>query len=250
MMAELSEKEIQRYKRQLIIKNFGEKSQKILKDSIITVFGCGGLGCPTATYLAASGVGKINLIDFQMPELSNLNRQVMHFEEDLGKKYKSVSLKEKLQQINSSIDIESFSLKIDENNINMFKDSDVLVDCLDNFNIRYLLNRFSLKEKIPFVHAAVESFYGQVTTVIPDKTPCISCLFPNVKDKEGEFPIIGPTCGVVGSISAMEVIKVLTGIGETLSGKLLKVDLKYMEFETINFNRKEECTDCSEYLFK
>ncbi len=249
-MTELSEKEIKRYSRQLIIKNFGEKSQKILKGSTVTVFGCGGLGCPTATYLAASGIGKINLIDFQKPELSNLNRQVMHFEKDLGKKDKSVSLKEKLQQINSSIEIESFSLIIDENNIGMFKNSDVLVDCLDNFHIRYLLNRFSLKEKIPFVHAAVESYYGQVTTLIPDKTPCIRCLFPNAKDKKGEFPIIGPTCGVVGSISSMEVIKVLTGIGETLLGKLLTADLKYMEFETINFDRKEECVDCSEYHSK
>ncbi|KYC44622.1 MAG: putative adenylyltransferase [Candidatus Methanofastidiosum methylothiophilum] len=172
----------------------------------------------------------------------------MHFEKDLGLKDKSVSLKEKLEQLNSSIEIEAFSLEIDEKKIGMFKESDVLVDCLDNFQTRYLLNEFSLKEKIPLIHAAVEAYYGQITTIIPGKTPCIKCLFPNIPNKGGMFPIIGPNCGVVGSLEAMEVIKVLTGIGETLSGKLLTVNLKFMEFETINFKRNEDCSVCSEYF--
>lgn len=219
-----------------------------MKDSTVTIFGCGGLGCPAATYLAAAGIGKINLIDFQKPEISNLNRQVMHFEGDIGKKDKSVSLKDKLEQLNSSIEIKSFSLEIGQKTIDKFKDCDVLVDCLDNFHTRYLLNEFSLREKIPLVHAAVEAYYGQITTIIPGKTPCIKCLFPNMPDKKEVFPIIGPTCGVVGSIEAMEVIKVLTGVGETLSGKLLIVDLKCMEFETINFKRKEDCSICSKYF--
>lgn len=219
-----------------------------MKESTITVFGCGGLGCPTATYLAAAGIGKINLIDFQKPELSNLNRQIMHFEKDLGINDKSVSLKEKLGQLNSSIEIESFSLEINEKNISKFEESDVLVDCLDNFHTRYLLNEFSLSEKIPLVHAAVEAYYGQITTIIPGKTPCIKCLFPNMPNKEGMFPIVGPTCGILGSLEAMEVIKVLTGIGDILSGKLLIVDLKCMEFETINFKRKEDCSVCSKYF--
>ncbi|HQF90006.1 MAG TPA: HesA/MoeB/ThiF family protein [Methanofastidiosum sp.] len=230
----------------MILKDFGEKSQKILKDSTITVFGCGGLGCPTATYLAASGIGKINLVDFQKPELSNLNRQIMHFEEDIGKKNKSDSLREKLEKLNSSIKIKSFSLKVDENNISKFKESDVLVDCLDNFQTRYLLNRFSLKEKIPLIHAAVEAYYGQITTIIPGKTPCIQCLFPDMPNKKDVFPIIGPICGVLGSIEAMEVIKVLLGIGDTLSGKLLIVDIKCMDFDTIIFKRRNDCPVCSE----
>ncbi len=232
----------------MILKDFGEVSQKILKESTVSIFGCGGLGCPTAAYLAASGIGKINLIDFQKPDLSNLNRQIMHFEKDLGKKDKSLSLKEKLEQLNSSIKIEPFSLEVEEKNIDMFRNSDVLVDCLDNFHTRYLLNEFSLKKKIPLVHAAVESYYGQITTIIPGKTPCLRCLFPNMPKKEGIFPIIGPNCGILGSLEAMEVIKVLTGIGETLSGKLLIVDLKFMEFETINFKRNENCSVCSSYF--
>lgn len=219
-----------------------------MKDSTITIFGCGGLGCPAATYLAASGIGKINLVDFQKPEISNLNRQIMHFEEDLGKKDKSTSLKEKLEKLNSDIEVKSFSLEINEKNISKFKASNVLVDCLDNFHTRYILNEFSLKEKIPLVHAAVEAYYGQITTIIPGKTPCIQCLFPNMPNKEQVFPIIGPTCGVVGSIEAAEVIKVLTGIGDILSGKLLIIDLKCMEFETINFRKKEECIVCSKYF--
>lgn len=172
----------------------------------------------------------------------------MHFEKDLGIKDKSVSLKEKLEQLNSSIEIESFSLEIDEKNISKFKESDVLVDCLDNFHTRYLLNEFSLRQKIPLVHAAVESYYGQITTIIPGKTPCIKCLFPNMPNKKGMFPIVGPTCGILGSLEAMEVIKVLTGVGDILSGKLLIVDLKCMEFETINFKKKEDCPACSDYF--
>lgn len=172
----------------------------------------------------------------------------MHFEEDLGKKDKSISLKEKLIRLNSSIEIQSFSLIIDDNTINKFKESDVLVDCLDNFHTRYILNEFALKENIPLVHAGVESYYGQITTIIPNKTPCIKCLFPNIPDKKIDFPIIGPLCGVLGSLEAMEVIKILTGIGEPLSGKLLIVDLKSMLFETINFNRKDDCPVCSKYF--
>jgi molybdopterin synthase catalytic subunit len=172
----------------------------------------------------------------------------MHFEEDLGKKDKATSLKEKLEKLNSDIEIKSFSFEINDKNISKFKESDVLVDCLDNFHARYILNEFSLKEKIPLVHAAVEAYYGQITTIIPGKTPCIKCLFPNMPNKEEIFSIIGPTCGVVGSIEAMEVIKVLTGIGDILSGKLLIVDLKCMEFETINFKRKEDCVVCSKYF--
>lgn len=172
----------------------------------------------------------------------------MHFEEDLGKKDKSTSLKEKLERLNSAIEVKSFSLEIDDKNISNFKESDVLVDCLDNFHTRYVMNEFSIKEKIPLVHAAVEAYYGQITTIIPEKTPCIKCLFPNMPNKEEIFPIIGPICGVVGSIEAMEVIKVLTGIGDILSGKLLTVGLKYMDFETIKFKRKEDCTVCSKYF--
>ncbi|HOC78245.1 MAG TPA: HesA/MoeB/ThiF family protein [Methanofastidiosum sp.] len=239
---------MERYKRQLIIKDFGKKTQGRLKDSTVTIFGCGGLGCPTAAYLASSGVGRINLIDFQKPEISNLNRQIMHFENDLGNKDKSQSLKEKLEQLNSSIEIEAFSLKINEKNIEKFKDSDVLVDCLDNFHTRYLLNNFSLKRKIPLVHAGVESYYGQITTIIPCETPCMQCLFPNMPDKKEEFSIIGPTCGVIGALEAMETIKVLTGIGDLLSGKLLIVDLKSMAFETIKFKRINNCPSCSKFF--
>ncbi len=137
-------------------------------------------------------------------------------------------------------------MKVDENNISKFKESDVLVDCLDNFQTRYLLNRFSLKEKIPLIHAAVEAYYGQITTIIPGKTPCIQCLFPDMPNKKDVFPIIGPICGVLGSIEAMEVIKVLLGIGDTLSGKLLIVDIKCMDFDTIIFKRRNDCPVCSE----
>ncbi|HQM94919.1 MAG TPA: ThiF family adenylyltransferase, partial [Methanofastidiosum sp.] len=111
-----------------------------------------------------------------------------------------------------------------------------------------LLNNFSLKRKIPLVHAGVESYYGQITTIIPCETPCMQCLFPNMPDKKEEFSIIGPTCGVIGALEAMETIKVLTGIGDLLSGKLLIVDLKSMAFETIKFKRINNCPSCSKFF--
>ncbi|MDX9799002.1 MAG: HesA/MoeB/ThiF family protein [Bacteroidales bacterium] len=182
----MSQNDLTRYQRQIKIKDFGNKSQIKLKHSKVTVFGCGGLGCPTATYLAASGVGIINLVDFQKPELSNLNRQIMHFESDLNTNFKSFSLKDKLLKLNSSIEINAFTEIIDDKSIDKFKDSDIFVNCLDNITTRYIINNFSIKEKIPIVHAGVNSFYGQLTSIIPDCTPCLNCIFPdNLTNSEG-----------------------------------------------------------------
>jgi len=228
----LSERELERYDRQIII--FGTEGQEKLKRAKVAVVGVGGLGSPVAYYLAAAGVGTLLLIDEQEPELSNLNRQILHWEEDVGKNPKPLSAKWKLERFNSDIKIETFVGRLSRENIDdVLEGVDVIVDCLDNFETRFLLDDYSQEKGIPLVHGAIEGTFGQVTTIVPGKTKSLREIFPSVKEKSEKFPIIGATAGVIGSIQVMEVIKLLTGIGEPLLNKLLLVDLAYNNFDVV-----------------
>ncbi|AMQ18657.1 ThiF family adenylyltransferase [Thermococcus peptonophilus] len=228
----LTERELERYDRQIMI--FGKEGQEKLKGAKVAVVGVGGLGSPVAYYLAAAGIGTVLLIDEQTPELSNLNRQILHWEEDVGKRPKPESAKWKLERFNSDIKIEAYTGRLTAENINeVLKDVDIVVDCLDNFQTRYLLDEYIHRKRIPLVHGAVEGMHGQVTTIVPGITKSLREIFPKVNEKEEKFPIIGATAGVVGSIQAMEVIKLLTGIGEPLLNKLLLIDLALNLFEIV-----------------
>ena len=228
----LSERELERYDRQIMI--LGKEGQEKLKKAKVAVVGVGGLGSPVAYYLAAAGIGTLLLIDEQKPELSNLNRQILHWEEDVGKNPKPLSAKWKLERFNSDIRIETFVGKLTAENVEeVLKGVDVIVDCLDNFETRFLLDDYSQKKGVPLVHGAVEGTFGQVTTIVPGKTKSLREIFPNVREKKGKFPIIGATAGVVGSIQAMEVVKLLTGLGEPLLNRLLLVDLAYNTFDVV-----------------
>ncbi|NJE54335.1 ThiF family adenylyltransferase [Thermococcus sp. 21S9] len=228
----LSERELERYDRQIMI--FGKEGQEKLKRAKVAVVGVGGLGSPVAYYLASAGIGTLLLIDEQKPELSNLNRQILHWEEDLNKNPKPLSAKWKLERFNSDIRIETFVGKLTAENIEeVLQGVDVIVDCLDNFETRFLLDDYSQKKGVPLVHGAVEGTFGQVTTIVPGKTKSLREIFPNVREKKGKFPIIGATAGVIGSIQAMEAIKLLTGLGEPLLNKLLLVDLAYNTFDVV-----------------
>ncbi|QDA30402.1 adenylyltransferase [Thermococcus indicus] len=228
----LSGKEIERYDRQIMI--FGPEGQEKLKSSKVAVVGVGGLGSPVAYYLAAAGIGRLLLIDEQEPELSNLNRQILHWEEDLGKNPKPLSARWKLERFNSDIEIETFVGRLSEENIDgVLEGVDVIVDCLDNFETRFLLDDYAQRNRVPLVHGAVESTFGQVTTVVPGVTKSLREIFPRAGKKKEKFPILGATAGVVGSIQAMEVVKLLTGIGEPLLNKLLIVDLAFNTFDVV-----------------
>ncbi|KUH33114.1 adenylyltransferase [Thermococcus celericrescens] len=228
----LSGKEIERYDRQIMI--FGREGQEKLKGSKVAVVGVGGLGSPVAYYLAAAGIGRLLLIDEQEPELSNLNRQILHWEEDLGKNLKPLSARWKLERFNSDIEIETFVGRLSEENIDgVLEGVDVIVDCLDNFETRFLLDDYAQRNRVPLVHGAVEGTFGQVTTVVPGVTKSLREIFPKVGKKKEKFPILGATAGVVGSIQAMEVVKLLTGIGEPLLNKLLIVDLAFNTFDVV-----------------
>ena len=245
----LNDNERTRYLRQIAIDGFGEVGQRALKGSTITVMGVGGLGSPASMYLAAAGVGKLILVDFQSPDLSNLNRQVLHWEYDVKNgTRKADSAANKLREMNSEIEIIPKVAEIGRDELcSVIEDSAVIVDCLDNFDARKLLNAHCLKERVPFVHAAVEGFSGQLTVIVPGQTPCLDCLFPIPPYKKPLIPILGFTAGVFGCLEAAEAVKLITGVGEPLAGKLLLGDLSSNYWETVEVERNVNCTVCGEH---
>jgi molybdopterin/thiamine biosynthesis adenylyltransferase len=242
----LNDNEKTRYLRQIAIDGFGESAQHSLKAATVTVMGMGGLGSPASIYLAAAGVGRMILVDYQSPELSNLNRQVLHWEDDVKNgTMKVVSAANKLHELNSEVEIVPKVAKIGVDNLcEVIEDSTIIVDCLDNFDARKMLNVHCVKEQVPFVHAAVEGFSGQLTVVIPGKTPCLDCLFPRSPGRKPLIPIIGFTAGVFGCMEAAEAVKLITGLGEPLAGKMLVGDLSSNYWETIEVEQDKDCPVC------
>lgn len=243
VMTTLTEKDLTRYHRQIMIPELREKGQNILKNARITVAGAGGLGSSVLLYLAAAGIGDIKVIDFDKVELSNLNRQVIHWEKDIGKS-KVKSAAEKLSELNRDIRIEPVEEKItSENAIHLLKDRDAIVDCMDNFKTRYILNDAAIKLDIPLFHAACYSFEGRVTTIIPGKTPCLRCIMP-VLPEERKSPIMGVSPAMTGALQASEVIKYFAGIGTLLANKMLIFDSLNSIYKTIDIKRNPDCPSC------
>jgi molybdopterin/thiamine biosynthesis adenylyltransferase len=177
--------------------------------------------------------------------VSNLNRQVLHWEEDIGGGSKSGSAAWKLGRFNSEIEVVARTEEVTPANIaEVFAGVDVILDCLDGFPARYVLNEHSLAAGVPFVHAAVEGWHGQITTIVPGKGPCLRCLFPTAPPKRGAFPILGATAGVFGCMEAAEAVKLITGVGEPLCSKLLVGDLEDNCWETIEVLRADRCPAC------
>jgi molybdopterin/thiamine biosynthesis adenylyltransferase len=231
--------------RQMIIPEIGEKGQEKLQQSTVGVMGVGGLGSPASTYLAAAGVGEIILADLQSPDITNLNRQILHWDEDIGIRTKTSSAAWKLRRYNPEVEIVEKTVEVKESNIStVFRDADIILDCLDNFPTRYLLNEHCLEHNIPLIHAAVEGWHGQVTTIVPGKGPCLRCLFPSAPKKNVTFPILGVTAGVFGCLEANEAIKLITGAGEPLISKLLVGDLNANTWDTIDVVKAENCPAC------
>jgi adenylyltransferase/sulfurtransferase len=240
---ELNDYDLKRYDRQMMIRGFGEAGQKKLKNTKVFVAGCGGLGSPISYYLAAAGFGHIVICDMDVVDLSNLNRQILHWDSNIGE-LKVKSGYEKLVQANPEIDVTPLNIKIDADNVyELTHDCDIIMDAMDNFETRYLLNRASLQHKIPYIYASVWGLEGRATTLVPDKTPCLECIFPKAPPKE-KFPILGATAGVMGTIQATEAVKVTLGIGQTLENRLLIYDGEYMQFHEIKIDRNPECPAC------
>jgi adenylyltransferase/sulfurtransferase len=213
----LSERERERYKRQMLL--FGDEGQERRKKAHIFIAGAGGLGSPVSLYLAVAGVGTITIVDMDVVDQSNLNRQILHSDRDIGRK-KTVSAEEKLTTINPDITVHAIDVRIDESNATaLVGKADGIVDAMDNYPIRYLLNDAAIRKNIPLFHGAIRGFYGQATTIIPGKTPCLKCIFPKAPPKE-VFPVVGVTPGVIGTVQATEVIKYILKSGDLLTNRI------------------------------
>ncbi len=244
---ELSIRDKDRYRRQLIIEGFGERAQLKLKDATAGVLGVGGLGSPAIMYLAAAGIGRILLVDDQVPEMSNLNRQTMHWLRDVSaSRLKVESAAWKIKEMNEEVQVLERCERVNKESISrVLSEADVILDCTDNFVTRYALNSFCVETRKPFVHAGVEGMQGQITTIVPGKTPCLSCLFPKPPPRKEELPILGAVAGVFGSMQAAEAIKLITGLGDALKGEMVIGDLRANTWERVEVQRNASCPICS-----
>jgi len=245
----LTPNERDRYDRQIMIAEIGQAGQKKLKRSRVVIAGAGGLGSPIAIYLTAAGIGMIRMIDHDQVALSNLNRQILHWEEDIGRK-KVDSARRKLRNLNSAVEIETIAETITEDNVSQLVDGcDVIVDAMDNLPTRYILNRCAIKKNIPFFHGAVNGFEGRVMTIIPGETACLRCMYRGPVPQE-KFPVIGVAPAVIGCIQATEVIKYLVGIGELVTNRLLIYDGLKVAFTEFKVNKNPNCDHCGSLVRK
>ena len=228
----------------MMMDGWGEEGQARLKDATVFVAGAGGLGSPAIIYLAVAGVGRIKVCDFDSPELSNLNRQILHDDTRVGTN-KAVSAKQTVESLNPDVQVIPITDKIVAENIHeVVGDVDVIVDCMDNFPTRYLLNEAAIMNRIPFVHGSVWGMEGRLLFMHPLETACLCCLYPEAPPSE-VFPVLGATPGVIGTLQAMETIKYLTGVGANFKGKILLWDGSEMEFRTLPFHKDPNCPACS-----
>jgi adenylyltransferase/sulfurtransferase len=217
-----------------------------LKSAKVVVAGSGGLGCPAATYLAAAGVGNLVVIDKDAFELSNLNRQILGWQRDVGRP-KAEAAAEKLRALNPDIEVKSLVVEITKENIHtLIQDATVVVDAMDNWKTRFIINEACVKKRLPLVHAGIFGLYGQIMTVIPGKGPCLRCLLPETQKETSLFPVLGATPALFATLQVMEVLKLIVGFSEPLIGRLLLFDGENMEFTTVNIERQLDCSICSQ----
>src|SRR3972149_3186622 len=241
-MVQLTDYDLARYGRQMLIPGWGEEGQARLKSSTVFIAGAGGLGSPVALYLAVAGVGEIRLCDVDTVELSNLNRQLLHSDARLGMS-KVGPAGATLREWNPAIDIVLCGAYLADDNVEQIVGKPhIVIDCLDNYATRYVLNTYCIKNRIPLVHGAIWGLTGQVTFLHPPETPCLRCLTPEPPPR-AVFPVVGVTPGLTGCIQAMEALKYLTGIGTNLKGRLLTFDGEDMTFASFNIHRAQACPD-------
>jgi molybdopterin/thiamine biosynthesis adenylyltransferase/rhodanese-related sulfurtransferase len=241
-----------RYGRHLLLPEVGEKGQMKLLDSKVLLLGAGGLGSPAALYLAAAGVGTLGIIDMDVVDSSNLQRQILHNVERIGMR-KVDSAKMTLTAMNPDLEVTTYDTRLGADNIlDIIDGYDVIVDGTDNFPTRYLVNDAALVKNIPVVHGSIFRFEGQVTVFSPYVGPCYRCMIPEPPPAElapscAEAGVLGVLPGIVGSIQAVEAIKILLGLGEPLIGRLLTYDALDQSFRTFKVRRDPECPACGEH---
>jgi len=220
----------------------GEDGQRRLERSTVAVIGLGGLGCNVITHLASAGVGNFIIADNQSPDLGNLNRQFVYSADDTGKR-KTERSAEWIRRINPRSNVTELDMEVNDSNMYKTSNCDIIIDCLDNRRSRMIVNRYALQNNIDLVHGGVESLYGQVTVVIPNKTPCLECILPD--PIVNEIPSISPMVGIIGSIQALEAVKILSGKHSSLSGKLLSIDASLNSYNVFDIKKKDGCGSCA-----
>jgi len=239
-----------RYQRHLLLPEVGEAGQLKLLESKVLLLGAGGLGSPAALYLAAAGVGTLGVIDMDVVDASNLQRQVLHNMDRLGER-KVDSAKKTLTALNPDVNVVTYDTRLGADNVlDIIRGYDVIVDGTDNFPTRYLVNDASLLEEIPVVYGAIFRFEGQVSVFHPYVGPCYRCLLPEPPPAElapscAEAGVLGVLPGIIGSLQAMEAIKLLLGLGDSLAGRLMAYDALESSFRTFKVRRDPECPACS-----
>ena len=248
-MIDFTEEQLERYSRHILLEDVGVEGQEKLLQAKVLIVGAGGLGSPAALYLAAAGVGTIGIVDSDVVEISNLQRQIAHFSKDIHFA-KVESAAEKMKAINPDITVKTYRECLRAENIRgIIKDYDFIIDGTDNFPTKFLVNDACVFLGIPFSHGGILRFNGQTMTVIPDRTACYRCSFRNPPPPDAvpscaQAGVLGAVAGMLGTIQAAETLKYITGAGELLTNSLLTFDAKTMIFRKIRLNRQANCPVC------
>jgi molybdopterin-synthase adenylyltransferase len=245
--ADLSDAEIERYSRQLVLPEWGAAAQLAVSEASVLVIGAGALGAPVALYLAGAGVGRIGILDDDDVELSNLHRQLLHFTPDLGVP-KAESAAAKLRYLNPDIVVEAYQVRAEAANAAaLVEGQDLVVDCSDSFETRYAVNAACCAARVPLVEGGVLGMSGIVMSVKPGRTACYRCAFPvepSDAPRCADAGVLGPAAGVVGSLQALEALKLLTGVAPAIADGFLQVDLATADFLRVRTTRRPDCPDC------
>ncbi len=247
----LTNSQIERYSRNIALKEVGKIGQEKLLEARVLVIGAGGLGSSGAMYLAAAGVGTIGIVDADRVELSNLQRQILHTTRDIGKQ-KAVSAKEAMEALNPDVKIHAYDMLADASNLRgLVREYDFIIDATDNFAAKFSINDACVYENKPFCHAGILRFGGQLMTYVPGMGPCYRCIFEKEPPKDAvlnckQAGIFGAVCGAIGSLQAMEAVKYILGEGELLIGRLLTVDVLSMGFRKVKLSKNKRCAACAQ----
>lgn len=249
----LTNEQLERYSRHIILQEIGGKGQQKLLNGRVLLIGAGGLGAPAAMYLAAAGVGTIGIVDDDVVDLSNLQRQIIHQTKDVGKK-KVLSAAETIQEMNPDVQVVTYAERVDSKNITDIikdRDYDFIIDGTDNFPVKFLINDACVFLQKPFSHAGIIRFRGQTMTYLPGQGPCYRCIFetpppPDAVPTCRQAGVLGVMGGVIGSIQATEALKYLLGVGDLLNGYLLTYDALTMTFRKVKLNHNRSCAVCGD----
>jgi len=247
----MNDQELLRYSRHILLDDIGIEGQEKILSSHVVVIGAGGLGSAAAPYLAAAGVGKITLIDHDVVDLTNLQRQIMHRQNSIGMP-KVSSAKKTLQELNPNLNVVALEQKVTADLLDkLLPNTTVVLDCTDNFTSRHLINAACVKHKTPLVSGAAIRFDGQLTVIDPRQkgTPCYACLFP--KDQKFDevqcstMGVFSPLVGIIGAMQSAQALQVITSVGKSLCGKLLLWDARSTQIDTIELHQRDNCEVCS-----